>query len=247
MAPLSLVTSTLNRLISAGTFAVLGTAVVERVVDGLTVTGLLFATLATYDGGVAPAFAQGAALFGAAIFIPALGICLLASWNKERASQLVRTIAGVVSERIANGLADLLEAFIDGFRALAAANALGRFTLLTIVYWTMNVLSMWMFARFAFGLQIGPWEMATVTTVLVLGVMIPAGPAMAGNFQYFILQGLGLFVVLEGSVAAEAGAFSAVLHVLQFLVIVVPGVVVMALDPGSRHLIRLSSEAEEAV
>jgi hypothetical protein len=44
--------------------------------------------------------------------------------------------------------------------------------------------------------------------------MIPAGPAMAGNFHYFVKLGLSLF--LGGGVVAAAGmAYAVLLHVMQ--------------------------------
>ena len=53
--------------------AVLGTAVVERVIDGLIITGLLFVTLATYEGTQATEFAYATGGLSALIFLGALG------------------------------------------------------------------------------------------------------------------------------------------------------------------------------
>lgn len=227
--------------------AVLGTAVVERVIDGLVVTGLLFVTLATYAGTQSPEFAKVAGLISAAIFVPALGMIVLAMVSRERAKALVNITFGLVSKPLAEKLCGLLEAFIDGFRALAAGHALAPFLAITAVYWTGNVLSMWLLARFGFGLDLGPWEMAAVMSITVIGIMIPAGPAGVGNFEYFAVEGLGLYIAAEGTAGVAAGAFAAGLHILQFLVIAIPGFIVMWSDPESRHLIRLSQEADAAV
>lgn len=238
----------LSRRTSLGMTPLLGTAVVERVIDGLVITGLLFVTLATYSGSRSAGFAQTFGLISAGIFIPALLVCLVALWQRELALTAVRRIGGLVSPRLAERIAELLEAFIEGFRGLVAKKAAGRFLLATILYWTTNVASMWMLARWGFGLDVGPWEIATVMAVLVIGIMLPAGPAMAGNFEYFALRGLGLFVVLEGegSVGAQAAAFAALLHILQFVVIVIPGFIVMWSDREARHLVQLSQQAEQA-
>ena len=104
----------------------------------------------------------------------------------------------------------------------------------------------WPLARWGFGLDVGLWDMVTVMALLVIGIMIPAGPAMAGNFEYFMTRALGLFVVLE-VFGVEVTAFAACVHILQFLVIVIPGFVVMWFDPESRHLISLSGQASEQV
>ncbi len=224
----------------------LGTAVVERVVDGLTITGLLFLTLATYDGEKATASVRAIGLVSAAVFVPALLMCLLAWWRRESAIWLLQTTIGRFFPSFSDKLKGLLLAFIDGLFALTRAQALVRFLGFSVVYWSLNGLSMWALARFGFGLEIGPWESMTVLSVLVVGIMIPAGPAMAGNFEYFLLQGLGLFVALEGEKTLGAiGAFAASLHVLQFIVILSPAFYVMLKDPESRGLLKIASATQD--
>lgn len=235
----------LSKRSSLSMSSVLGTAVVERVVDGLLVTGLLFVTLSTLPVGENAGFARAAGLVSAAVFVPALVVTLLALWRRELAVRLVRRLAGTVSESLAEKLAGLLDSFIVGFRALVSGRSVAPFLALTAFYWGLNVFGMWMLAR-GFGLELSLWEMAAVLSVLVIGIMIPAGPAGAGNFEYFALRGLGLFLLLEGTQGVAAGAFAALLHILQFLVILVPGLVVMASDEESRHLVRLSTEADQA-
>lgn len=236
----------LSRRSSLGMSALLGTAVVERVIDGLVMTGLLFLTLATYQGGGSTGFAYTVGAISAAVFLGALSFCLGAYWRRKQTVGLVHKLFGLVSEGLAEKLAGLLEAFIDGFKALVEAKTIGRFLVLTILYWGSNAVSMWLLARWGFGLDVGLWDMVTVMALLVIGIMIPAGPAMAGNFEYFMTRALGLFVVLE-VFGVEVTAFAACVHILQFLVIVIPGFVVMWFDPESRHLISLSGQASEQV
>lgn len=219
----------------------LGTAVVERVVDGLTITGLLFLTLATYRGDNPTTSLKAIGAISAAIFIPALLICLLAWWRRDHAAKLLELTVGRFVPKIAAKLEGMLFAFIDGLRALTRAHALTRFMLYSSVYWAFNGLSMWVLARYGFGLEVGPWDAMTMLAILVVGIMIPAGPAMAGNFQYFLLQGLGLFVVLDDHTMGATTVFAAALHILQFIVIVLPAVVVMVQNPQSRNLLQLAN------
>lgn len=226
--------------------AVLGTAVVERVIDGLVITGLLFVTIATYDGGQQTAALYSMGGVSAGIFLGALAVILAAFGSRELTVSLVRRVFGVVSVGLAEKLAGLLEGFIDGFRALIEQRALGRFLGLTVLYWGTNVLSMWLLARFGFGLDVGAWDIATVMAVLVIGLMVPAGPAMAGNFEFFMAMGLGLFVSVE-LFGPQVAAFAGIVHILQFVVIVIPGFIVMWLEPQSRRLIALSQGANAQV
>ncbi|MEM1349084.1 MAG: lysylphosphatidylglycerol synthase transmembrane domain-containing protein, partial [Myxococcota bacterium] len=208
----------LARRASISTSAALGTAVVERVIDGLVMTGLLFVTLATYRGARATGVAVSMGLFSAVIFLGALAVCLLAWWRKARTVELVRGMVGVFSRSLGDGLAGILGEFIEGFKGLLQGRAMGRFVGLTVFYWGTNAASMWLLARFGFGLDVSAWDMAAVMALLVLGIMLPSGPAMAGNFEFFMVRALGLFVAVEvAEVGAPAGAFAATVHVLQFL------------------------------
>jgi len=226
--------------------SLLATAVVERVIDGLFVTGLLFATLLTYDGGRATGFATTTGWIAAAIFIPALLCCGLALWRRDLAVALVDAVVRPVSETVADWAAKLLADFIDGFTALADGGRIGGFLFVTIIYWLVNVVSMWVLARFGFGFEIGLWDTTTVIAILVIGIMIPAGPALTGNFELFLTKGIALFVALD-QVGGRVAVFAALVHVLQFVVIVVPGFWVMWTDPAARHLIRISEDAQEQI
>lgn len=223
--------------------ALLGTAVVERVIDGLMMTGLLFVTLATYRGDQATGFAMTTGIISALVFVGALSFCLLALWRLEWTLSLVHKLFGIVSTKLAHKLAGLLGDFIQGFQVLIRAKSLGRFMLLTGIYWATNALSMWLLARFGFGLELSLWDMTTVLALLVIGIMIPAGPAMAGNFEYFMTRALAMFV--SATLLAQVTAFAATVHILQFVVICTPGFVIMWLDPNARHLISLSQRARD--
>lgn len=226
--------------------SLLATAVVERVIDGLLVTGLLFLTLVTYDGGKATDFAQTVGLVAAAIFIPALVVCGLALWRRGWAIGLVDMLLRPLSEPLADKIAEMLDNFIDGFSGLADRGSLVPFLGLTVVYWTVNIVSLWLLGRFGFGLTLGLWESATVIAILVVGIMIPAGPALTGNFEFFMTKGLALFVAMD-VYGGKAAVFAALVHILQFLVIVVPGFWVMWTDPAARHLISISREGQQRI
>lgn len=224
--------------------AVLGTAVVERVIDGLFVTGLLFATLGTYGGEGDVTAVRAAGVVSAAIFVPALSISLMALWRREFTVDLVKRVGSIVSTGLADKLAGMLDAFILGLGGLKEGGNLASFLVWTALYWCANVGSMWLLATMGFGLDVSVWDMATVMAVLVVGIMIPAGPAMAGNFEYFVALGMGLFVALgAGGEAGTVGAFAATLHVFQFAVIVVPGFLVMWADPEARNLVSVATDA----
>lgn len=236
----------LSRVTTVPVSAGLATAVVERVMDGLVITGLLFATLMTYQGDASIATIRAAGTISAVVFVPALIVCVSAYLRREWTMRWVRWVARFVPRGLGDKAAGMLEAFIDGLRSLVEGHALSRFLGLSALYWGLNAFSMWVLARYGFDLPIGLWDGLTMMSVLVVGIMIPAGPAMTGNFEYFVLQAAGLFVALE-VFGGAVGAFAALLHILQFLVIVLPALWISAVDRRTRGWWRLAKERSESL
>lgn len=236
----------LSRRTSLAMSSLLGTVVVERVLDGLVITGLLFLTLASYQGVAPTQFARILGFASAAIFVPALAVCLMAWWRRAWTVGMVRSVGARIAPGLAERASSMLLTFVEGFESLSQSRSLAPFVGWTVVYWGANVLSMWLLAHMGLGLELGVWDMTTVMAILVVGIMVPAGPAMAGNFQYFMAQGLGLFVAMDVDAnAASAAVFVALLHVLQFAVIVLPGALALGAE-ASGGLLKLSGEAQEA-
>lgn len=217
--------------------ALLGTAVVERVVDGICVTGLLFATIATYAGGQSTAFVMVLGWIAAGVFTGALGGCLVALWRRDWTMGLVRRFTpSSVGDRVTG----LLASFLDGIDGLRRGSALVPFLVTTVAYWVLNGLTIGFLASYGFGLALSPWEALTVLSVLVVGIMIPAGPGMAGNYELFTLEALGLFCAREDVLVAGA-AFVATMHAIQFVVQVVPGMLLAG--GGAAGLVRMRHSA----
>jgi hypothetical protein len=77
--------------------SLLGVTVVERVLDGLLVTGLLFATLATYGGPEEASFARAAGWVAAAVFVPAAFVCVAALFRRHAVLRLLRRIGHAIA------------------------------------------------------------------------------------------------------------------------------------------------------
>lgn len=202
--------------------AALGTAVVERVLDGLLITGLLFVSLAFYTGEASTGFVTGAAVIALAVFSGALVVLVLAAARPHWLDRLLRATAGRISQRLTDIVLKLVSSFLDGVRVLRREHVLLRFLAVTAVYWGLNGLGIWVLGRgFGFDLSLG--QSYTLLAVLVIGIMIPAGPGFFGNFQFFLSQGLLLF--FAGPVVAGAGlAFGLTLNTVQFILQVAFGI-----------------------
>ncbi len=211
--------------------AAFASIVVERVLDGLIVAAMLVLLLLRVPGDtkdLAWVRAGGWSMF--AFFGALLVFLLVAYWAKPFALRLTHATFGRVSARLGDRLAGMLEAFIGGLRALPSWRSIATIVAMTIVYWGLNGWGMQILAR-AFDIHLDIVQAYTVLGVLVIGVMIPAGPGMAGTFQYFCQMGLALFLGSAAS-GAQGVAYSNVLWIAQFGQQVVLGLIFVLFFSG---------------
>jgi uncharacterized membrane protein YbhN (UPF0104 family) len=179
----------------------LGTVALERVVDGLLVCAMYFAAVAI--AGVAPpGDADRAAELAAlrvsgmvatgALSLVLVVLLLMAIWPAA-----VGRLVGAPLRRIAPPLADRVEGLArgvaEGLAALPSARAVGGFLAVTIVYWAINAVGMWVLAR-GCGLPLDLVQTTAVMAVLGLALLAPSGPAQLGAFQFGAVLGMQLFV-----------------------------------------------------
>ncbi|MFT3916210.1 MAG: lysylphosphatidylglycerol synthase transmembrane domain-containing protein [Anaeromyxobacteraceae bacterium] len=197
--------------------AALSSVVVERVVDGLF-TGLLLVVslFAVPDGTPGLRVLRTGGVVVSLAFAGLLVFLTGAYVNREQAIRIVTGMLRPFSPGLAERAAGMLDAFIHGLRLVPSKRKLGLFFALTAFYWGLNAWGMSLLAR-GFGFDLGPTEAVTLLGVLVVGVMIPAGPGMIGTFQGAIVLGLGLFATPE-AVATRGTAYANVLWAVQLAV-----------------------------
>lgn len=208
--------------------------VVERVVDGLTMTVLLLVTL-LFVHSTSPELTR--VRLGGWAFFSAFGggglFLVFAAWKHDLAVKFVHAVGDKVSPKLAAKGVALIDSFITGLKAVPSVGKIVLFVVLTFFYWGLNGAGLYLLAR-GFNLQLSWLGAYTTLAVLTVGVMIPAGPGMAGIFQYFTELGLRLFLPLA-VVNVAGSAFSNVVWVMQFGQQVLFGLVFMGLghiSPG---------------
>jgi uncharacterized protein (TIRG00374 family) len=192
----------------------LSSVVAERVADGIFTGLLLFvAMLALPDSapGVAVLRAGGVAVSLA--FLLALAFLVVAHRNRGLAVRIAGAALRPFSRRLAARVEGMLDAFIHGLSLLPGPRRMAIFAALTVAYWGLNALGMRVLAL-GFGFDLGVVETCALLGVLVVGIMIPAGPGMVGTFQGAIVVGLGLFAPRE-AVATRGTAYANVLWATQ--------------------------------
>jgi glycosyltransferase 2 family protein len=194
--------------------AALSSVVVERVADGIFTGLLLIMTLLAVPEGTPGLRVLRLAGVGVSLaFAGLLAFLVLAYRNRSLAVRLTSRLLGAASPRLAARVSGMMDAFIHGLRLVPSRRKVALFFALTAGYWALNGWGMQLLAR-AFDLDIALVDAYTVLGVLVVGVMIPAGPGMVGTFQGAVVLGLSLFVSHEAA-QARGPAYANVLWAAQ--------------------------------
>lgn len=185
--------------------ASLASVALERVLDGLLVSGLLFFVLLGVPEATIERFPQvrvgawGAlGVFGGALV--ALSCTFLA---RDWTVATVRALLGRVSPGLADKVVGLLTAFVDGLKLLQSPWHVAQFLILTGVYWAINGVGVYTIAH-GFGLDIPLSGAYAMVACIVVGMMIPNAPGNVGSFWYFLLLPAGLWGIRSDTPSAAA-------------------------------------------
>ena len=216
--------------------AALGTIAVERVVDGLVVSLFLFVVFLSLDAagkGTTWMMATGWTALG--IFGGAVVFLALAMWQPRLAvsTALILSLVGPLAKTghprlvwLEEKVSYVLDGIIQGFRTLGRPGLLAKYVAVSLVYWVFNGLSFYTAAR-AFHLGLPVSGAMAVCGLVAIGITLPTGPALVGNFHEF--GKLGLLLYLPKAKVLGAGmAFLVLVHGLQLVWYVGVGLVVLA-------------------
>ena len=193
----------------------LGAAALERTLDGLCVALLFFLGIASLESSiVVPELLENAgwmtlALFGGIL----LGIVASVGAQPqvtEALSFCLRPLPQSVREKVLT----LHRGVMDGFKTLPDFKSASVVIGVTVVIWLMNALVFYLALR-AFGWSLGFETGVLLACILVLAIMIPAGPGFLGTYQAALTLGLSLWGVSE----TDAAAYGLVVYPLTLLVV----------------------------
>jgi uncharacterized protein (TIRG00374 family) len=226
-----------------------GTVAVERVIDGLlTSLCVAFTLLALPRVATTDAVARHLPTYGYAallLFSCAFAALAMFLWQRSLAVRLTEWGAGLLSKRLGTLLAEKVGNVADGLRSIGSLRLGLGFLVESLAYWGINALGVWLLGL-GVGLPMTFGHAVAVMGVLAIGILLPTGPGLFGNFQLAVVACLKLF--FPESVVAEQGAvFVFLLYVLQSSVMVLFGIVPLySLQLRLRDLLSLSSGASES-
>jgi hypothetical protein len=223
----------------------LGTIAVERIVDGLLISLFVFGACFALRGPDAPGWMMPTAYAALGVFAAALVFLMFAMRWPVRTVQFGMKLT--LLPRFAPKLAMVIELklleMIRGFDVLKDGSNLGTFVVWSVVYWFANGLGVWALAKGfhtidpSFSLSV-IGALATMGIVAV-GITLPNSPGNFGQFQWFTLLGLSLYLHgaadKHSAIYATAFAFANVHYFLQVLWYMTMGILGLATPWVSLH------------
>ncbi len=222
--------------------AALGTVAVERIVDGLLVSLFVFGALFSLRGPGAPGWMMPTAYAALAVFSAALVFLVFAICRPEATVAFCMKLS--LLPRFAPRVARVIEAkvldMVRGFIVIKDRRNMITFVIWSVVYWSANGLGVYVLAR-AFHLELSVIGAFATMGVCAVGIMLPNAPGLVGQFQYFTLLGVGLYLGFDPStdkslpIYAQAFAFANLHYLLQLVWYVLCGALGIASPYVSFH------------
>ena len=237
--------------------AALGTVAVERIVDGLVISLLVFVCFFARRGPDAPGWMMPTAYAALGVFAAALVFIVFSMWRPKQTVSFCMKMSLLprIAPRIAAAIEHKVLDMIRGFSVLKDGKNMTIFMLWTILYWGTNGLGVWVLAK-AFGLELTMVGAFATMGLLGVGISLPNSPGLVGQFQYFTLLGLGIYLgfdpngKLHPPIYASALTFAIAQHLLQVAWYTAMGAIGLATKHVSFHDLALARKkvapAEEA-
>jgi uncharacterized protein (TIRG00374 family) len=206
----------------------LGTVAVERIIDGLLVSLLVFAAFFALRGPQTPPWMMPTAYAALGVFSAALVFLGFAMRWPQKTVEIAIALTGarLYAPRLAEVLREKLLSMISGFLVITDRKNLLWFVLWSAVYWVANGLSLWVLAQ---GFDLGLSMVGAFATMglVAVGITLPNSPGLVGQYQWFTQLGLSLYLGDVGHGAAGL-AFAIVLHGVQVIWYMLMGGIALA-------------------
>lgn len=194
----------------------LGTILVERVFDSLSILALFFVVLFFIP--LPPWFVKGGVLL--LILILALsGAMALLIFRRKESITVIKPFLKMIPKKWHAGLEEFTRNLVDGFKVLPHGGSMCRLALLSLTIWATNAVVMYIFF-FAFHLDLSLPAAFVLMIIIIVGIAIPTAPGFVGNWHFFCILGLGMFGVDK----ADALTYAIVLHFLSIGIVAILGV-----------------------
>jgi glycosyltransferase 2 family protein len=184
----------------------------------------VFISFFAHRGPTSPGWMMPTAYAALGVFTAALIFLVFAMRRPEAtvAFCLKLTLLPRLAPRLSAVMERKLLDLIRGFAALKDVRNLSLFMLWSLVYWVCDGLGVWTLAH-AFGLDLSVVGAFATMGLLGVGISLPNSPGLVGQFQWFTLMGLSLYLGFDlgdpatkhTALYASALTFAIAQHLIQ--------------------------------
>jgi glycosyltransferase 2 family protein len=203
--------------------ACFATVVIDRVLDGLTVSAIFVAALVLQPE--LPDQVKVPGYIAAGIYVLAMACLLALLIQQALALRVLAAVLRFFPANLAHFVTGLVQAFVGGLGALKDRRLLAASVFISILIWLGYALSVFVMAL-AMDIQLTVFQAFVVLLIVTILLTLPSTPGFVGAMEFGIKSGLVLFGVDE----SRALAFALVYHVTQYLPITVGGFIALWLE-----------------
>jgi len=196
--------------------AALGTVIVERILDMLTVLAMAIIVLFFVD---LPSWIVKSSIIFSLIALGVFGFIIFLIMRREAALKFINIILNRLPGKFANKIDELIHHFIDGLEIITNVRLFLYLLIISIVIWLMDVLAIYVLLQ-AFDFDLPVIAAFVAMIIVIIGIAIPTAPGFIGNWHYACVLSLGLF----GLPRADALSFAVVNHFLSMALVLVFGI-----------------------
>jgi uncharacterized protein (TIRG00374 family) len=226
---------------------VLGTQVVERIFDILTMCFLLGLFLLAKP--IFPAYfrAQPEAyeklqfwgIIGLIFAVVLVLLILSLYFFRAKTLSVIKFVLKPFPKKISHFILEMVEEFIQGLKFFHSVGDMLLYVLLSLVVWIGIMFYYWVFC-FAYHVYVPFFLLVPYIFLTMVGASIPT-PGMVGGYDYFSKLGMTSFL---GIGASQAFAMTAVMHAIQVVVTCLMGYAILWKDGMSIFQVKKLSEEQ---
>lgn len=198
-----------------------GTIIVERTLDILTILAILFIVVFISSS---PEWLLKTGYSLLPFFLLLIFFLCFFYFKKELSLKILKPVLDRLPTEVGKKVEGLLQNLTDGFSIISNPVRLVYALLLSIFIWISSALTAYSIFYFL-DLQLPLVSAFMVLIITIVGISIPAAPGMVGNFQYAAIVALSLFNVEK----TDAFIFSMVYYFLGVGVAILLGLVFLPL------------------
>jgi glycosyltransferase 2 family protein len=197
----------------------LGTVIIERILDSLTVLGIASVVLLIDLPFDLPPWMIKSSVIFSLLALSLFCFILFLILRREAALRFINIILNRFPGKLANKIDAAIHHFIDGLQIVTNIRLFSYLLVLSVFIWLMDVLAIYVLLL-AFDFTLPVLASFVLMVILIVGIAIPAAPGFVGNWHYACVFALGLFELPK----ADALSFAVVHNFLSMAVVLVLGV-----------------------